>query len=269
MHRSSYYYKAKRDEQLALRLRIKEIAAARVRYGYQRIYVLLRREGWLVNHKRIYRLYCADGLSLRHKKPKGHISCATRTLHPEIVTINECWSMDFVADQLFNGRRIRALTIVDNFSRECLNIAVGHTFKGEDVVEVMRYLKAHLGRVPQRIKVDNGSEFISKALDKWAYENQITLDFSRPGKPTDNAYIESFNGSFRDECLNAHWFMSLDDAKEKIESWRQDYNGFRPHSALNNMTPNEFACSHQGLIPDVNTGNNSGNCSNLPGPKNG
>jgi putative transposase len=236
LHRSSYYYKARRDEQLALRLRIKEIAATRIRYGYLRIYILLRREGWLVNHKRVYRLYQQEGLTLRHKKPKRHVSGASRILRPEVVIPDECWSMDFVADQLFNGRRIRALTIVDNFSRECLNITVDHSLRGEDVVNVMCYINQQFGRIPQRIKVDNGSEFISKALDKWAYENRVTLDFSRPGKPTDNAYIESFNGSFRDECLNAHWFMSLEDAKEKVEAWRQDYNEFRPHSALNNMT---------------------------------
>ncbi len=152
--------------------------------------------------------------------------------------------MYFVADQLFNGRRIRALTIVDNFSRECLAIPVAHSIKGEDVVMTMNAIKQFAKRVPQRIQVDNGSEFISKALDKWAYENEITLDFSRPGKPTDNAFIESFNGSFRDECLNTNWFLSLQDAREKIEAWRQDYNEFRPHSSLNNLTPNEFARYH-------------------------
>ena len=149
--------------------------------------------------------------------------------------------MDFVADQLFNGRRLRALTIVDNFSRECLGIMVDHSLKGDDVVTMMDTIKQSTGRKPDRIKVDNGSEFISKALDKWAYENKVTLDFSRPGKPTDNAYIESFNGSFRDECLNTHWFLSLEDARGKIETWRQDYNEFRPHSSLNNLTPYEFS----------------------------
>lgn len=152
--------------------------------------------------------------------------------------------MDFVADQLFNGRRLRALTIVDNFSRECLGITVEHALKGEDVVATMTRIFYETGRVPQRIQVDNGSEFISKALDKWAYERQVILDFSRPGKPTDNAFIESFNGSFRDECLNTHWFLSLKDAKGKIESWRHDYNEFRPHSSLENLTPEEFARYH-------------------------
>jgi putative transposase len=229
----------------------------------------LRREGWLINHKRVYRLYKQEGLNLRQKKPKRRVSVANRILCPVVMSKDECWSMDFVADQLFNGHRIRALTIVDNFSRECLNITVDHSLKGEDVVNVMCYINQKYRRIPQRIKVDNGSEFVSKALDKWAYENHITLDFSRPGKPTDNAYIESFNGSFRDECLNAHWFMSLEDAKEKIEVWRKDYNEFRPHSALNNMTPNEFACFSEGLDPQRKISENSGNYSNLPGPING
>ena len=145
--------------------------------------------------------------------------------------------MDFVADNLFDGRKIRALTIVDNFSRQCGTIHVGQSLKGEDVVVMMQRLHQQLGVVPERIQVDNGSEFISKALDRWAYDQHVTLDFSRPGKPTDNPYIESFNGSFRDECLNAHWFLSLTDAQEKIEHWRQEYNGFRPHSSLQNLTP--------------------------------
>ena len=148
--------------------------------------------------------------------------------------------MDFVADELFNGQRIRALTVVDNYSRESLVIHVDHRIRGGDVVNVMESLYYLQGRSPKRIQVDNGSEFISKILDKWAYENKVVLDFSRPGKPTGNAFIESFNGSFRDECLNTNWFLSLEDAKNKIEAWRIDYNQFRPHSSLANLTPWEF-----------------------------
>lgn len=147
--------------------------------------------------------------------------------------------MDFVSDELFNGRRIRSLTIVDNLNRESLAIEVDHRLRGEDVVATMERLQA-CGRVPERIQVDNGSEFISKALDRWAYENGAKLDFSRPGKPTDNPFIESFNGSFRDECLNVHWFLSMDDARSKIERWRVDYNRVRPHSSLDDRTPEEF-----------------------------
>lgn len=152
--------------------------------------------------------------------------------------------MDFVADNLFNGRRFRALTVVDNWSRECLTIRVNQAMKGDDIVEVMSELTEVRER-PKRIFLDNGSEFISKSLDRWAYENGVTLDFSRPGKPTDNALIESFNGSFRDECLSVNWFMSLEDARKKVESWREEYNGFRPHTALKNLTPQEFANQFQ------------------------
>lgn len=134
---------------------------------------------------------------------------------------------------------ISGVNIVDNFSRKCLAIHVDQGIKGEQVVQVMTRLKGEYGQVPERIQVDNGSEFISKALDKWAYDHQVTLDFSRPGKPTDNPYIESFNGSFRDECLNVNWFLSLDDARQKIECWRQEYNTFRPHSSLAGLTPEE------------------------------
>jgi len=147
--------------------------------------------------------------------------------------------MDFVCDSLFNGRRFRALTIVDNFSRQCLAIEVDQSIMGQDVAVVMDRLVNERG-VPDRIQCDNGSEFISKVLDKWAYEYGVTMDFSRPGKPMDNAMIESFNGSFRDECLNVNWFLSLEDAREKIETWRQEYNEFRPHSSLDGLTPKQF-----------------------------
>lgn len=147
--------------------------------------------------------------------------------------------MDFVCDNLFNGHRFRCLTVVDNFSRFCQAIRVGKSLKGSDVVEVMETLKIQNRMVPDRIQVDNGSEFISKDLDKWAYENKVTLDYSRPGKPTDNPFIESFNGSFRDECLNTHWFLSLEDAYEKISNWVEEYNHYRPHSSLNGKTPAE------------------------------
>ena len=148
--------------------------------------------------------------------------------------------MDFVTDQLYDGSRFRALTVVDNYSRKCLAIYAGKSLKGSDVVGVMDNLVTSARVYPIRIKVDNGSEFISKVLDKWAYENNVELDFSRPGKPTDNPFIESFNGSFRDECLNTNWFFSLEDAQEKFDIWREDYNGFRPQSSLGDMSPNEY-----------------------------
>jgi putative transposase len=163
---------------------------------------------------------------------------------------NECWSMDFMADQLFQGKRFRILTLVDNFSRESLALRASDRFRGDDVVKVLEAVSAQRGW-PQTIRVDNGPEFVSKSLDWWAYFNGVKLDFSRPGKPTDNAFIESFNGKFRQECLNQHWFLSLAEAQERIEAWREDYNSHRPHSALGDRTPREFAvlsavASHRG-----------------------
>jgi len=201
---------------------------------------LLRREGFKDNHKRVYRIYREEGLNLRIKRPRRSKASANRMDRPDISTINQVWSMDFVADQTFNGRKFRALTIVDNYSRKCIAIHTQQSIKGDDVVSVLDRIKEVDGYKPERIQVDNGSEFISKALDKWAYENAVTLDFSRPGTPTDNPFIESFNGSFRDECLNTNWFLSLEDAEEKIEVWRKDYNEFRPHSSLNDLTPDEI-----------------------------
>ena len=154
--------------------------------------------------------------------------------------------MDFVADALFDGRRFRVLSVVDNYSRECSEIEVGQFLKGDDVVRMMKRVNLTRSVVPWKIRVDNGSEFISKFLDKWACENGVALDFFRPGKPTDNAFIESFNGSFRDECLNVNWFLSLEDAWEKIQSFREEYNHFRPHSALGNLTPVEALSRHHG-----------------------
>jgi putative transposase len=147
--------------------------------------------------------------------------------------------MDFISDSLFNGSRFRALTLVDNFSRECLAIEVGRHLKGEDVVSVLNRVQEVRG-LPGSIRLDNGPEFISKELDRWAYEHKVTLDFSRPGRPIDNALIESFHGSLRDECLNTNWFLSLDDAMEKIETWRTEYNEWRPHSALDNRPPRQY-----------------------------
>lgn len=215
----------------------------RVRYGCQRLHTLLRREGWPDNHKRVHRRYCLEGLNLRSKRPKRNRAAAHRLERLPMGRPHQCWSMDLVADNLFDGRKIRALTIVDNFSRQCLAIHVGQSLKGEDVVAVMTRLHQEPGLVPERIQVDNGSECISKALDRWACDHHVTPDFSRPGKPTDNPSIESFNGSFRDECLNVHWFLSLVDAQEKIEHWRQEYNSFRPHSSLQNLTPDEVVAA--------------------------
>lgn len=220
---------------------MREIASTRVRFGFWRIYVLLRREGWKVNHKRIYRLYKAEGLNLRTKRPRRRKAAANRMDRIVLTRPNQSWSMDFVSDALFDGRKFRALNVVDNHTRECLAIEVAQSLTGDDVVRVLANIAKERHQYPLRAQADNGPEFDSLALDKWAYENGVTLDFSRPGKPTDNPFIESFNGSLRDECLNTNWFMSLEDAKEKIETWRQDYNHFRPHSSLADVPPVLFA----------------------------
>ncbi len=163
---------------------------------------------------------------------------------PVATGADDSWSMDFVSDELLDGRRIRLLTIVDNFTRESLAIEVAASIAGQRVVEVLSRLNQERGR-PRTIRVDNGPEFTSKRLDQWAYLNGVQLDFSRPGKPTDNAFIEafieSFNGRLRQECLNENWFLSLEDAQEKVESWRRHYNRDRPHGSLGNLTPEEFA----------------------------
>lgn len=238
--RSSHRYRPQRDDQAFLRFRIREIAAARVRYGYRRIWIALRREGLKLNHKRVRRLYREEGLNLRIKRPRRHVSAAHRTERAAVTAPNEVWSMDFVSDALFDGRRLRALTLLDVHTREALAIEVDQGIKGEQVVSVLDAVVATRA-APQRIRVDNGPEFVSNALDRWAYEHGVVLDFSRPGKPTDNAFVESFNGRLREECLNVHWFLSLDDARGKIEAWRAFYNESRPHSALGERTPHEFA----------------------------
>jgi putative transposase len=241
--RSTHRYRPIRDDQAALRKRMKEIASVRVRYGYRRIHVLLRREGWAVNHKRVQRLYREEGLNLRQRRPRRHVMAARRMERQGPTQANEIWAMDFVSDALFDGRRFRALTVVDAYTRECLAIEVDQGLKADAVVATMERLTYLRGRAPGKIRVDNGPEFISRVLDHWAYRHGVTLDFSRPGKPTDNAFAESFNGRLRDECLNTHWFLSLADARAKIEAWRRDYNECRPHTSLGLRPPAEFASS--------------------------
>ena len=183
-------------------------------------------------------------MNLRSKRPRRNKAAAHRMERPVNSELYACCSMDFVSDALFDGRKFRALTLVDNFSRECLAIYPGQSLRGTDVVNVLEHLKSTRKIVFKRIQTDNGSEFISKEMDQWAYENKVTMDYSRLGKPTDNPFVESFNGSFRDECLNAHLFLSLQDAVEKIEAWRVEYNQYRPHSSLNDLTPIEFIEQH-------------------------
>jgi putative transposase len=237
--RSSHRYRSRRDPQLFLRIRLKDLARSRVFYGYRRLHILLLREGWRINHKRTYRLYTEENLTMRTKKPRRRRSAVQRQARPSATGQDQCWGMDFVADALADGRRFRSLTIVDHFSRESVAIEVGASLTGQHVVEVLRRLN-RLGRRPRWITVDNGSEFISKVLDQWAHWHKVQLDFIRPGRPVENAFVESFNGRFRQECLNVNWFTSLADARATIEEWRREYNAQRPHSALGGLSPQEF-----------------------------
>jgi putative transposase len=191
---SMFYYRASEKNDEFLRMRIVEIAKTRIRYGFRRIFILLRREGFNDNHKRVYRIYKEEGLNLRTKRPRRNRAGAHRIERVENNDLNKVWSMDFVQDALFNGSRFRILSIVDNYSKKCLSLAVGKSMKGMGVVDQLEGIKLLDGLIPQRIQCDNGSEFISKEVDRWAYENGVTLDFSRPGKPTDNPYVKSFNG---------------------------------------------------------------------------
>ncbi len=209
-------------------------------HGYRKIRVLLIREGWKVGKYLVERLYREEGLTLRQRrKRRGRVAEHRRArFHP--TAPNQVWSMDFVADPLADGRRFRALTVVDIYTRECLAIESEQRLKGEDVVKVLNRIK--LGRgVPRMLYGDNGSECSSQAIDLWGYQNGVRIAFSRPGKPTDNAFVESFKGTYRAECLDAHWFTSLTETREIVETWRREYNESRPHRALGERTPNEFA----------------------------
>jgi putative transposase len=214
-------------------------AAARPRFGYRRIHGLLRREGELVNHKRVYRLYRDLGLLVRRRRRK-RVSALLRRPKPVPAAPNERWSMDFTADTLADSRAFRTLNLVDDFSRECVAIEVARSIPGERVTRVLDRLASERG-LPRTIVVDKGPEFAGRALDQWAFERGVQLHFIEPGKPIQNCFVESFNGRFRDECLNLNWFTSLSDAIDKIEDWRVDYNRHRPHGSLEDLTPEEFA----------------------------
>lgn len=242
---TAWYATSKARDQSALRLRIREIAHARPRFGYQRIHVMLRREGWLVNKKRVHRWYRIEGLQLRMRVRRRKHMCLHRGPVPQAQRTHERWSMDFVHEQLCDGRPFRVLTVVDQFSRLSPVIEPGHSFSGSDVAAVLDRAIARSG-VPESITVDHGTEFTSRALEDWACRRGVKLDFIRPGKPTENGHIESFNGRLRDECLNVMQFLSIEDARAKIEAWRIDYNAHRPHSSLGNLTPSEFAEKRQG-----------------------
>jgi putative transposase len=223
-----------------LRQKLRELAMVRRRFGYRRLHAVLRREGWAINHKRIYRLYVEEKLWVRKRSRRRRVSVPRRAMLPP-TGANQTWSLDFVSDALGTGRRFRTLNIVDDYTREALGIEVDTSLGGVRVCRVLDRLKIERGGVPVQIRSDNGPEFISKAVEQWAYNHGVEWHFIEPGKPIENAYIESFNARFRDECLNENWFTELADARQKIEDWRQDYNQQRPHSALDYRTPEEFA----------------------------
>jgi putative transposase len=226
-----------------LRVRLRELAEDRRRWGYRRLQVLLRREGWAVNSKRVYRIYVEEKLVVRKGKRRRRICAQARVLLAAPVKKNETWTMDFLQDALSSGRKVCTLSIEDAYTREMLAIEVDTSLPALRVVRVLDKLRLERG-LPVRIVIDNGTEFTSKALDQWACENKVALHFITPGRPMENGYIESFHGKFREECLNEHWFLTLDDARETIESWRIDYNQVRPHSALGYLTPEEFATGY-------------------------
>jgi putative transposase len=239
LNRSSYYYKAvKVNNDEAVLKRMKELISTHKSWGYTMLHDILRREGLVKNPKRTWRIYKENGLTLKLRKRHKRASMLRLEL-PEATKPNERWAMDFMSDGLWNGRKIKTLNILDVFTKECFAIEVDTSIDGNRVTRVLDWLVLTKG-CPEVITTDNGPEFAGRSLDKWAYDNGVRLDFIKPGKPIQNAFIESFNGRLRHECLNQHYFVTLEEAKKIIEDWRVEYNTFRPHGSLNGLTPEEF-----------------------------
>jgi putative transposase len=237
LDRNTLRYRSRRQEDAALQAWIREIAETKRRYGCPRIYVRLRREGWSVNHKKVERFYyCDEELSLRRRRRKKAVA-VPRVALPKPAQPGRCYAMDFVHDRLVRGRRFRCLTMTDLYSKEVPVIEVDVSIGGARVCRVR-------DRLFNTRPLDNGPEFAGTALDAWAAQHGVQLHFIQPGKPVQNAFIESFNGKFRDECLNEHWFLTLQEAQLVIEAWRREYNEERPHSAIGNLTPREFINHH-------------------------
>jgi putative transposase len=233
-------YRSRRPDPVVLRQRLVALAQERPRWGYRRLHVLLRREGHQANWKRVYRLYREEGLLVRRRKRK-RVSVPRQPLASP-GRPNERWSMDFISDALTNGRRFRGLVVVDDFTRECVALEVDTSLPATRVIEALETVACERG-LPKRIVVDNGPEFAGRTLDAWAHRRGIELHFIQPGKPVQNAFVESLNGKLRDECLNAHWFTTLVEARSVIEEWREDYNHARPHQSLGHQTPAEYAAA--------------------------
>ena len=234
-----YRYRTRRADDGVLRTRLKALAAHRRRFGYRRLYLVLRREGVIVNHKKLFRIYREEKLAVRKRNGRKR-ALGTRAPMAIPQGRNQRWSLDFVSDALGDGRRFRVLTVVDDFTRECVCLVADTSLSGARVARELNAIIAIRGR-PAMIVSDNGSEFTSTAMLGWQLETGIGWHYIQPGKPQQNGFIESFNGRFRDELLNETLFSSLSEARRIIEDWRIDYNGERPHTSLNGLTPNEFA----------------------------
>jgi putative transposase len=244
LSRTSFAHQSTPDpENETIMTRLTELAQERRRFGYRRLHVLLRREGVHANHKRVHRLYRLAGLAVRRRRRRMRVALERQPLLLPSGP-NEVWSMDFVMDRLEDGRRLKVLTVVDDFTKEAVEIALDHGMGSHYVVRVLENVVRFRGK-PAAIRTDQGPEFTANALDQWAYRNGITLKLIQPGKPMQNGYVESFNGKFRDECLNEHWFSTLAEARAIIASWRRDYNENRPHSAIDYLTPAEYGARHR------------------------
>lgn len=241
--RSTYRYVSTRPDDQELRQKLREMALRHTGFGYRRLGYFLRKEGLRLNHKKLLRLYRAEGLMMPRKRPKKRLWKRLQPLVPATAP-NERWSIDFVSDSLSSGRRIRILTIVDDFTREWPAVLVDTSIGGHRVVRLLEEL-SESRCLPRTIVSDNGTEFTSAAFLAWAERRGIELRFIQPGKPNQNAFVESFNGKLRLECLNSHWFTTLADARVAIDAWRRDYNEVRPHSSLNDMPPAEFAAAYR------------------------
>ena len=241
--RSGVRYRSRRPSQLPLRQRIREIAAVRLSYGYKRVHVLLQREGWPVNRKRVHRLYREEQLQLRRKRPTRRRSAVAREGRAAATAPNQRWAMDFVHDQLGDGRAFRVFAAVDVFTRECVALVARPRFRGADVAAVLTAVGAQRP-LPAVIQCDNGTEFTSIALDHWAYARGVRLDFSRRGTPTDNAVAESFNASLRRECLSQALFSTPTEVEQDLRAWQHDYNNVRPDTSLGNRSPAHFRAHH-------------------------
>jgi putative transposase len=239
LNRSTHRYEAHPRDDSALRKKLLELAQRWRRFGGRRMKIMLEREGFQDSPKRIWRVYREENLQVR-KRSRKKVARFRAAKLAATSRKNERWSMDFVSDALANGRKFRTLNVVDEYTRECRAIEVDTSLPGVAVVEVLERLSREQG-LPEVLMTDNGPEFAGTVLDAWAFKRGVKLHFIDPGKPTQNAYVESFNGKFRDECLNEHWFLDLAEARQRIEKWRQEYNQIRPHSSLGNVTPEEFA----------------------------